>query len=69
MVMLNIDTKDPATEIWKEICVIFGDEVVTDKHIVIIHIEYAIVALQIARNIYDLNLVLTVAVVDTQVAY
>jgi hypothetical protein len=31
MVMLNIDTKDPATEIWKEICVIFGDEVVTDK--------------------------------------
>lgn len=31
MVMLNIDTKDPATEIWKEICVIFGDETVTDK--------------------------------------
>ena len=31
MVMLNIDTKDPATEIWKEICVIFGDEEITDK--------------------------------------
>jgi hypothetical protein len=31
MDMLNIDTKDPATEIWKEICVIFGDEIVTDS--------------------------------------
>lgn len=31
MVMLNIDTKDPAAEIWKEICVIFSDEVITDK--------------------------------------
>ncbi len=31
MVMLNIDTKDPATEIWKEICVIFGDEEIADK--------------------------------------
>ena len=31
MVMLNIDTKDPAMEIWKEICVIFGDEYVADK--------------------------------------
>lgn len=31
MVMLNIDTKDPATEIWKEICVIFGDEDIADK--------------------------------------
>ena len=31
MVMLNIDTKDPATEIWKEICVIFGNPDGTDK--------------------------------------
>lgn len=31
MVMLNIDTKDPATEIWKEICVIFGEESIVDK--------------------------------------
>lgn len=31
MVMLNIDTNDPVTEIWKEICVIFGDEAMTDK--------------------------------------
>lgn len=31
MVMLNIDTKDPVTEIWKEICVIFGNEDITDK--------------------------------------
>lgn len=26
MVMMNIDTKDPASEIWKELCVIFGNE-------------------------------------------
>lgn len=32
MIMLNIDTKDPITEIWKEICVIFGDEAITDPH-------------------------------------
>ncbi len=31
MVMLNIDTKDPASEIWKEICVIFGTTEQTDK--------------------------------------
>lgn len=31
MVMLNIETKDPATEIWKEICVIFGDKTVSDR--------------------------------------
>ena len=31
MAMLNIDTKDPTTEIWKEICVIFGNEDLTDK--------------------------------------
>lgn len=31
MVMLNIDTKDPATEIWKEVCIIFGDEQLADK--------------------------------------
>ncbi len=26
MVMLNIDTSDPVSEIWKEVCVIFGNE-------------------------------------------
>lgn len=31
MAMLNIETKYPAAEIWKEVCVIFGDEAVTDK--------------------------------------
>ncbi|MBE6941570.1 MAG: hypothetical protein E7455_04760 [Ruminococcaceae bacterium] len=31
MVMLNIDTKDPISEIWKEVCVIFGEETRTDK--------------------------------------
>ena len=31
MVMLNIDAKDPASEIWKEVCVIFGMENRTDK--------------------------------------
>lgn len=31
MVMLNIDTHDPVTEIWKEICTIFGDGNTTDK--------------------------------------
>lgn len=31
MVMLNIDTKDPIPEIWKEICVIFGQHAGTDK--------------------------------------
>ncbi|MBQ9974317.1 MAG: hypothetical protein IJP02_05090 [Oscillospiraceae bacterium] len=32
LVMLNMDTKDPIPEIWKEICVIFGQESLTDKH-------------------------------------
>ena len=32
MVMLNIDTKDPAAEVWREICVIFGEEEVTDRN-------------------------------------
>lgn len=31
MVMLNIDTTDPVAEIWKEICVIFGDGESMDK--------------------------------------
>lgn len=31
MVMLNIDTKDPISEIWKEVCLIFGTENVVDK--------------------------------------
>lgn len=31
MSMLNIETKDPAFEIWKEICVIFGEEDLVDK--------------------------------------
>ena len=31
MVMLNIDTKDPVTEIWREVCVIFGNGDVEDK--------------------------------------
>ena len=31
MVMLNLDTKDPAAEIWKEVCVIFGDQALTDR--------------------------------------
>lgn len=31
MVMLNIDTKDPVAEIWKELCTIFGSETVSDK--------------------------------------
>ena len=31
MVMLNIDTNDPTTEIWKEVCVIFGNDSVADK--------------------------------------
>lgn len=30
MVMLNIDTKDPVSEIWREVCVIFGNEVMKD---------------------------------------
>ena len=29
--MLNLDAKQPVAEIWKEICVIFGNEPVTDK--------------------------------------
>lgn len=31
MVMLNIETKDPVSEIWKEVCVIFGNGAETDK--------------------------------------
>ena len=31
MVMLNIDTKDPVSKIWEEICQIFGGESDTDK--------------------------------------
>lgn len=31
MIMLNIDTKTPVVEIWKEICAIFGEEAITDK--------------------------------------
>ncbi len=31
MSVLNIDTKDPAAEIWKEICVIFGENCPADK--------------------------------------
>ena len=31
MAILNVDTKDPATEIWKEVCVIFGNAGDTDK--------------------------------------
>ena len=31
MVMLNIDTKDPASVIWKEVCVIFGNGTETDR--------------------------------------
>ena len=31
MLMLNINAKDPAVEIWKEICVIFGDAPMFDK--------------------------------------
>ena len=31
MTLLNINTKEPAAEIWKEICVIFGDNTVTDS--------------------------------------
>lgn len=31
MVMLNVDTKNPAAEVWKEICVIFGNEELVDK--------------------------------------
>lgn len=31
MVMLNVDTKDPAAEIWKEVCHIFGNEKMTDR--------------------------------------
>ncbi len=32
MIMLGIDTKDPLTEIWQEVCVIFGETTSTDKH-------------------------------------
>ena len=32
MVMLNIDTKDPVSVIWKEICQIFGEEAGIDKN-------------------------------------
>ncbi len=32
LVMLNLDTKDPITEIWREICVIFGQEELADKY-------------------------------------
>ena len=32
MIMLNIDTKDPATEVWKEVCTIFGTAPDCDKH-------------------------------------
>ena len=34
MMMLNIDTKEPVAEIWKEVCVIFGnkDDQTFDKH-------------------------------------
>ena len=32
MAMLNIDTRDPASEIWKEVCLIFGCEPLTDKY-------------------------------------
>lgn len=31
LVMLNIDTKEPIDEIWKEICIIFGADGITDK--------------------------------------
>lgn len=31
LVMLNIDTENPISEIWKEICVIFGSDNTTDK--------------------------------------
>ena len=31
MVMLNIDTKDPATEIWKEICVLYAPDIAFGK--------------------------------------
>lgn len=31
MIMQNIETDDPLTEIWKEICMIFGDETITDN--------------------------------------
>ncbi len=32
MVMLNIDTKDPVSEIWKEVCVIFGNGTEIDRN-------------------------------------
>ena len=31
LAMLNIDTKEPALEMWKEICTIFGSDSATDK--------------------------------------
>ena len=31
MTMLNIDTQDPVTEIWKEVCVIFSEEASTER--------------------------------------
>lgn len=31
LVMLNIDTAEPVSEIWKEICTIFGNDNITDK--------------------------------------
>ncbi len=32
MIMLNIDTKDPVAEIWKDVCMIFGDEAIADAY-------------------------------------
>ncbi len=32
MIMLNIDTKDPVIEIWKEICAVFGSKPIEDKY-------------------------------------
>ncbi len=31
LLMLNLDTREPAAEIWKEVCLIFGQEALTDK--------------------------------------
>ena len=32
LVMLNMDTNEPVAEIWRELCVIFGDDFVTDNN-------------------------------------
>lgn len=32
LVMLNMDTNEPVAEIWKELCVIFGNDSITDKN-------------------------------------